>query len=202
MLKLRKGKPPFVPVALGGGATIRVRAATQTDVETASAQAQRDLMGLVAGSEAAGVLAAVLGDDFKVGALQTPARTIAAGTRLSEIYLVLACQDGWSGVATEEGDPIAAPDAATIALLLADPMRRIAVLKVVNSTVHVEQAEKNASSASPNGAAGIPAGAPIAGSMASHALSGGPSPTSMVSPSGAQKSSMHQRRRRAAPLPT
>ena len=116
-------------------------------------------LGLVAGSEAATALAEMLGEDFNLAALDDDARIVAAGSRLAEVYLVLACQDGWSGIAAEDGTPIAAPDAATVALLLNDPRCRQAVLAVVNSTLHEAQAEKNGSAASPAGGAVIPAGA-------------------------------------------
>lgn len=175
MLKLRKGRPPFVPVALGGGAVIRVRTALQSDIDTASARAQRDLMGFVAGSDAADVLAQVLGDDFDVGALKDNARVINASMRLAEVYLVLACQDGWSGIGTEDGEPIPEPDAATLALLMADPDRRLKILSVVNASLHEETQEKNASDASPNGGAGTPTGAPTAGAAGSHAQPASPS---------------------------
>jgi hypothetical protein len=171
MLKLRKGKPPFVPIALGGDAVMRVRAATQADVDHAAARAQRDLMGLVAGSEAGTVLTAILGDDFKVGALSDTARIAAAGERLSEIYLLLACQDGWRGIGNENGEPIEEPDPATIALLLNDPRRRARIVAVMNAEVHEEIFEKNASAASPNGGADIPTGAPPAAATASPAPS-------------------------------
>jgi len=171
MLRLRKDKPPFVPVALGSDAVIRVRAATQADVDHAAARAGRDLMGLVGGSEAGAVLAAILGEDFKVGALSDTARIAAAGERLSEIYLLLACQDGWSGVGNEDGEPIEEPDPATLALLLNDPRRRARIAAVMNAEVHEETLEKNGSAASPNGGADTPAGAPPAAAAASPAHS-------------------------------
>jgi hypothetical protein len=171
MLKLRKGPPPYVPVALGGGAVVRVRAATQADVDHAAARAQRDLMGLVAGSEAGAVLAEVLGEDFRVDALRDTARIAAAGERLSEIYLLLACQDGWSGIGTQDGEPIAEPDPATLALLLNDPRRRARIVTVMNAAVHEETLEKNVSAASPNGGADTPTGAPTAAATASPAPS-------------------------------
>jgi hypothetical protein len=191
MLKLKRGMPAFVPVALGGGAVIRVRPATQTDVEAAGAQAQRLLMGFVAGSEAGDVLAEVLGDGFNVGALRETDRIVAAGSRLAEIYLVLACQDGWTGVGTEDGEPIPAPDAATLAMLLADPVRRARIVAVVNAGLHEETAEKNASGASPNGGAGTPTGAPTAGGQGSPAPPGSTSATGPNGSDALRSSTLH-----------
>jgi hypothetical protein len=189
MLKLRRGKPPFVPVALGGGAVIRVRAATQTDVEEAGARAERDLAGFVAGSDAGDVLAEVLGEDFNIGALKDGARVMTASMRLAEVYLVLACQDGWAGIGTEDGEPIPEPDAATLALLLADPQHRHRVMSVVNSALHEETEEKNASGASPSGGAGTPTGAPTAGAAGSLAQPGSSSKAATANGSAARSAS-------------
>jgi hypothetical protein len=188
MLKLRKGKPPFVPVPLGGGAIIRVRAATQSDVEYASARATPLLAGLVAGAECAPALAGALGDDFNVDALTDEARLRTAAVRLSEIYLVLACQDGWAGVGNEDGSEASAPDAATIALLLQDPVCRNKVMQVVNAAVHAEDEEKNASSASPSGGADIPIGALPADATPSPAPGAAASRATTASPAGARRS--------------
>lgn len=198
MLKLTKGKPAFVPIPLGGGAFIRVRPATQTDVEEAGARTSRDLMGLVASSEAAGVLAGVLGDDFNVDALQDPARLTAAGNRLAEIYLVLACQDGWTAVGTEDGTEIETPDAASLALLLADPTRRQKIMAVVNTAVHKESVEKKRLAALPHGEAEIPAGVRTAAPPEIPAPSDEASRGSMVSARDARKSSSRRQRRKGA----
>jgi hypothetical protein len=189
MLKLRKGRPPFVPVDLGGGAVIRVRPATSADVEEAGARAQRDIMGFVAGSDAGDVLAEVLGDDFNVRALKDSPRVMPASARLAEVYLVLACHDGWSGIGTEDGEPIPEPDAATLAMLLADPRHRYKIISVVNASLHEETAEKNVSDASPNGGAGIPTGAPTAGAAGSHAQPGSSSTATEANGSDARRSS-------------
>jgi hypothetical protein len=162
MLRLRKSAPAFIPVSLGGDAHIRVRPATQTDVEYATANAQRDLAGLLAGSEAGPVLAVILGEGFTIDALRPGGSAAVACARLAEIYLTLRCQDGWRGVATEDGEPIAAPDAASLALLLADPVSREAVMRVINQRLHTEASEGNAFAASPSGGAAIPDGAPTA----------------------------------------
>ena len=131
-------KPAFVPVLLGGGAVFRVRPATSTDVDYAAARAQRDLAGFAAGSDAADALESVLGDGFSVGALKTADGIAAATIRMSEVYLVDRCHDGWTGVATEDGEPIPHPDVATIALLLADPVHRQRIMHVINAGVHEE----------------------------------------------------------------
>ncbi len=198
MLKLRRGKPAYVPVALGGGALIRVRPATQTDVENASARAQRDLMGLVAGSEAALPLAEILGDDFNLSALEDTDRVVAAGSRLAELYIVLACQDGWSGIGTEDGVPIDKPDPATLAMLLADPVRHSRIMGVVNSAVHEELEEKNGSAASLNGAAAIQTGVPPAGAPVNPVLSAALSMATLASAAVARKSRTRHKRQRAA----
>ncbi|KAB2937395.1 hypothetical protein [Hyphomicrobium sp.] len=192
MLKLRKGKPPFVPVALGESAWIRVRPATQTDVEFATAQAHPRLAELVAGSESAQALASVLGDDFELGVRLDAARLATAAARLTEVYLVLACQDGWCGIGNEDGTPIEKPDTSSIALLLADPMYRDKIMRVINSAVHEETKEKNGSSASPSGGAGILAGAPAAGSGETPAPSGSPpTETSASAPDAPKSSTLH-----------
>jgi hypothetical protein len=175
MLRLRTKRPGAVPVALGGGAVMRVRPATTADVDHTSARAQRDLAGFAAGSAAAAILEPVLGDGFTVGALKTPAGIAAASIRLTEVYLVERCHDGWSGVATETGELIPSPDAATIALLLADPVIRNTVMTVINAGVHEEVSEGNVFAASPNGGADTPAGAPDAERSASPAPTGSPS---------------------------
>ena len=172
-LKLRRGKPPFVPVSLGGGAIIRVRAATQTDLEEAGARARNDVMGLVAGSEAAATLACIFGEEFE--ALGDAAKISAAAARLAEVHLVLACQDGWDGVGvddgTDDGTVIERPDAASVAMLLEDTGIRTAIMRVVNSAVHEVVAEKNGSAALPNGGAAILTGAPTADAPATAAPS-------------------------------
>jgi hypothetical protein len=190
MLKLRKGKPPFVAVALCETAWIRVRPATQTDVEAASARARQVLTGLVAGAEAGQALVSVLGDDFDADALTDPVRLAAAASRLAEVYLVLDCQDGWAGIGSEAGVPIETPDAGSIALLLADPVYSDKILRVINSGVHEEVREKNGSSASPSGGAGIPDGAPPAGSAAIAVPSASPPTETPASGPDAPRSSI------------
>ncbi len=192
MLKLRKGKPPFTPVVLAESVWIRVRPATQTDVEFASARAQPILAGLVAGVEAGPALASVLGDDFNPEGLVDATNLTAAAARLTEVYLVLACQDGWYGIGTEDGEPIEKPDTGYLALLLADPLYREKIMRVINSAVHEETKEKNGSSASPSGGAGIPDGAPPAGSAATAAHSGSPpTETSASAPDAPKSSTLH-----------
>jgi hypothetical protein len=187
-----------VPVALGGGAVFRVRPATSTDVDYAGARAQRDLAGFAAGSEAASILEPVLGDGFSVGALKSADGLAAASVRLCEVYLVERCHDGWSGIATEAGEPIPMPDAGTIALLLADPIHRQRVMSVINAGVHEEAQEGNASAASPSGGAAIPDGAVDVRSLESPAPTESPSPETMEPEPAARSLRMPRTRARGA----
>ena len=131
MLRLGKSKPRRVD--LGGGAWIVARPATQFDLDEVHAEVSRALAGIAAGSEAADFLAGVLGEDFNVDGLKDRDRLVAASIRLSEIYLVMACQSGWEGIVTEDGKPLGAPEPASVALLLSDPAIRARVMAVVNS---------------------------------------------------------------------
>ena len=110
MLRLGKSKPRRVD--LGGGAWIGLRPATQFDLDEVHAEVSRSLAGIVAGSEAADFLAGILGEDFNVDGLKDRDRLVAASIRLSEIYLVMACQSGWDGIVTEDGKPLEAPEPA------------------------------------------------------------------------------------------
>jgi hypothetical protein len=161
MLRLGKSKPRRVD--LGGSAWIEARPATQFDLDEVHAEVSRALAGIAAGSGAADFLAGVLGEDFNVDGLKDRDRLLAASIRLSEIYLVMACQSGWSGIVTEDGQLLEVPEPASVALLLSDPAIRTRVMAVVNSRIHVEQAEGNVLPASPNGGAGVPDTAPPAG---------------------------------------
>jgi hypothetical protein len=192
MIKLRKGKPPFVALKLGEDAYIRVRTATQNDVEYVTAKVTPLIMGLLADSESAGpVLAEVMGDDFSLGALKDDARVNAAAARLTDIYLVLACQDGWGGICDEGGEPIAAPCELSLAQLLADPVLRKKIMGVVEAGLHEEIKEKNGSAALPTGEAGIPTGAPTADAAVTPAPADGSS-TETTAGDGAPKSnSLH-----------
>ena len=114
----------------------------------------------------------VLGEDLEVNGLKDRTRLIAAATRLSEIYLVMECQSGWAGIVTEDGAVLEAPEPASVALLLSDPVTRAKVMAVVNARIHMEQAEGNGLPASPNGGAGAPAIAPSAEGAASPAPTG------------------------------
>jgi hypothetical protein len=169
---LRLGKPKRRQVDLGGGAWIDVRPATQFDLDQVHADVSRSLAGIVAGGEAAEFLAGVLGEEFNVDGLKDRDRLVAASMRLSEIYLVMACQSGWDGIGTEDGKPLGAPEPASVALLLSDPTIRARVMAVVNSRIHVEQAEGNVLPASPNGGAGAPDTAPPAGPATNPAPAG------------------------------
>jgi hypothetical protein len=159
---LRLGKSEPRRVDLGGSSWIEARPATQFDLDEVHAQVSRALAGIAAGSEAADFLAGVLGEDFNVDELKDRDRLVAASIRLSEIYLVMVCQSGWDGIVTEDGKPLGAPEPASVALLLSDPAIRARVMAVVNSRIHVEQAEGNGLPASPNGGAGTPPTVPNA----------------------------------------
>ncbi len=174
-LRLRKSKPLARRVVLGANDRdrdgneiadtapwIMVRPATQFEVDRVAALVGIQLAGLIAGSEAASALAGILGDDFAVDGLQDRAKLQAASARLSEINLVMACQEGWGRMQTQDGATIAAPDEASIALLLNEPEIRARVLAVVNARIHEETAEGNGLPASPDGEAGAPATAPNA----------------------------------------
>lgn len=169
MLRLRKGPAQFTEVPLGGGASITVRSAQQTDVDVCSARAQRDMMGLVSGSEAAALLADVMGDGFNTEALGDPSKVAAAAERLAEMHLVMACNDGWAGIGTEDGEPLDRPSPEYVMLLLNDPRRRRAIMDVINADVHVETAEKKGLAGSLTGAPAIPDSAPNAGGSVSPA---------------------------------
>lgn len=153
---LRLSKPKRRQVDLGGGAWIELRPATQFDLDEVHAEVSRALAGIAAGSEAADFLAGVLGKDFDVDGLKDRDRLVAASIRLSEIYLVMVCQSGWDGIVIEDGNPLGAPEPASVALLLSDPAIRSRVMAVVNSRIHVEQAEGNGLPASPSGGAEAP----------------------------------------------
>lgn len=171
MIRLRK-RAPATRVPLGKDAWIDVRPATQFEVEEAFAKVKNSMAGIADGSAAAIVLASILGDDFNVGDLAVKTKFDTASDRLAEIYVVLSCQSGWAGVGDEEGNVFAAPDAATIALLLNDSMIRQRIMKVVNAGVHLETAEGNGLPASQSGGAGTPDGAPGAGPMATPVQTG------------------------------
>ena len=110
------------------------------------------------GGEAAEVLAAIFGDAFNVDALADNDNFVTAGQRLAEAHMVLLCQDGWEGVVEIVGEGESGRQVpieltlGSIALLLDDPACRALVLKVVNASIHEALAEKNGSSASPDGA--------------------------------------------------
>lgn len=167
-LILRRGTPRIEDVPLGGGAVIRIEPATYLASEAAVSAARRDLAGLMAGSEGLSLLAQVFGPErFSVEALQKPGGLAAATVFLSEIYLVMECQRGWSGVLDESRHPIPEPTPEWIALLLNDPILNGRVMTAVNAGLHEESSEKNGSAASPGGGAGKePGSAPAAGSPA------------------------------------
>lgn len=196
-LRLRRGAPQFVEVPLGGDSVIRLRPATRFDIEAAGALVARDLAAVALGTDAAARVAAILGAEFDDGVLfasikavketqddaDAPpaapvdsAKFVAASKVLGDIYVVMACQGGWSDFALVEGDgdaakvtPLEAPEPWSIALLLRDPVLHDEIFKVINSRVNAEIAEGEGLPVSPAGGAGIPAGAPTAGGSANPA---------------------------------
>jgi len=155
MIKLKRERPPFEVASLGGGAFMRLRPATSFEADQAAARVKHQLMGLVAGSEAAETLAGLLGPEFAVhGADGLDAGALGAAAQfLANAELVMLCQDGWSGIADENGVAIPAPDIGSVALLLRDAIVRDKIMRVVERGIHEASAEKNAFAASRSGEA-------------------------------------------------
>lgn len=170
-IRLRRGKPPFLPVPLGNGAFIRLRAATSMEIDAASVEVGQQIAAIALGSAHAARLAELL-PDFDPGALADFAgrevderrallRDLGFRTnvdvltrRLLLIALVERCHDGWSGVHDADGIAIPTPSAGTIAALLLDSRIREDCEQAIFARLHLEHAEGNASPASPNGGAG------------------------------------------------
>lgn len=164
MLVLQRKSRAFIPVPLPGGASINLRTADSADFDVASSKAKRDMAGLLSGSEAGPVLAAALGDEFKIESLKDVDKIAAAAERLAQTYLVVECNDGWSGVELD-GDAEPELNAGTVAILLDDPNIRQAIMEIVRAPIHRAVMEKNGSAASPDGTAkAAPASVPSAGS--------------------------------------
>lgn len=172
MLVLRKSRQEFERVALGGESFIKVRPATQADVDEVDARMKRDVAALIAGSEAAEQLYPIVGDEFDAERLRDGPFIVAVSYKLSCVYLVLKCQDGWEGIELEDGTPLPKPEPWSVAMLLADPTSNDRVMKVVNRRLHMETQEGNGLAASLIGEAAIPAGAPTAARAASPANTG------------------------------
>lgn len=172
-MRLRKGPAPFAPVALLGGASIRLRAASAAEVDEAATRAGEYVGALFLGGQAADALAA-LAPQFDLKALAALAAQAQATTGAGEplrvalnlktsverlvewlmlVELAAVCHDGWKGVSDEDGGDIAVPDIGSLALLLQDQVLRERVSARIYSSVHEEISEGNASAASPNGAA-------------------------------------------------
>lgn len=144
-----------IPVVLRGGAVWRLRPATSIDVETARAETTRQFAGILAGSAALASLSETFGELFELGEGIDDTRRTAAIMLLSEINLALACSEGWEGVFDADDVKIAEPNPGAVALLLSDPVEAEKVRRVINSGLHAEHHEKNASAALPNGGAAV-----------------------------------------------
>lgn len=158
MLILSKEKPAFVPVPLGGDAVFRLRPALSGEVDDAAAAVSNQVAAIIRGSVAAAAIAALV-PDFDLDGLEQLANpeTEAEGLphlhlknkleRLSDrlllISLCMRCQDGWSGVAADDG-PISAPHEGAVALLLQDTQLQQRCSAVIYGRVHREQSEKKA----------------------------------------------------------
>lgn len=169
MLRLRKSPPPFVPVPLGAGAFIRLRAAASSEVDAAAGAAGSRIAALMLGAEDARALSDLL-PDLDLGDLVGLAdggdiaarlraevglksRLDLLTERLVLISLVARCNDGWTGVADEDGTPLDAPHEGSIALLLQDPGSRGVCHNAIYARYHAEAVEGNGSAASPSGGA-------------------------------------------------
>jgi len=159
MLLLRSGKLPATTVPLGSGASMQVRPATSFEVDMVRAESRISVLGLAALQEGAAEAAAILGEDFRDADFTRPAWIEAASRRLSLVRLAVLCSDDWIGVVDAAGAPLPL-DAAAVAVLLRDPQIAAKVEGAIEANVHLEWSEKNASAASPNGAAA--AGEPTA----------------------------------------
>ncbi len=167
MLVLKNPDGASVPVALGGGATILLRRATQMDVAACFAKARHEVLAFVK-PESGDLLAQIL-PGFSVGAMDDPATVDAVVEMFSMMHLVMQCHDGWSGIGDENGNPIEAPVREYVLLLLNDPVAFAAIDGFFKLRLFDEVQEKKTSPVSPDGGAGIQTTAPNAGASASDA---------------------------------
>ena len=160
-MKLRKKKPPFVAVMLRGGAAIRLRAATSSEIEAAASQAGEQLAGIMLASDQAARLAALL-PGFDLGPLadlaQMPGgerralladiglrgRFDALRDRLMLTDLICRCHDGWSGVRDDDNVEIPAPEPGAVSWLLEDMTLLQRCSDAIYAGVHTEAVEGNA----------------------------------------------------------
>ena len=152
MLVPRFRNPPAVDVALGQGASVRVRPATVMETERALAEAGLLAQGLLAGAEAAMTATAALGEEFRDADFTNMSWLIAASKRIALLKLAMQCCDSWSGIGDEDSNPLPL-DEQSMALLLRDPTIASKISRAIEAPVHAEIAEKKGSAASPNGAA-------------------------------------------------
>lgn|SRR5581483_4983063 len=162
----RLQRPTSAPatIKLNGGGEWKLRRATTLDLQTAQETTLQRMVQIMAGHQAVTALRAQFGDllDLPEGADVT--RLNSVSRFLNDVELALICSQGWSGVFDEDGKTIAEPELGAVALLLADPLEMKKARDVLYAGLHAEQAEKNASAASPRGAAAAAAKpAPTAG---------------------------------------
>lgn len=173
MLKLRKGKPKASPVPLGGGAVLFVRPATAFEVDAAYAAAFKLAAGLIEGEAAAETASAILGEEFQRADFTQHGWIDAMAKRIATLELAVLCNDGWLGVADEDGKPIETPTREWLALLLRDREVAVRVDAAINARVHEEIAEKKGSATLPNGGvAVVDPTAPGAGASGANAPTG------------------------------
>jgi hypothetical protein len=167
MLVLKKPDGRAEAVALGAGAAINLRRATQMDVGACYAQARQEVLAF-AQPESGGLLAQIL-PGFSVDAMAEEATVNAAIEMFALMHLVMQCNDGWSGIGDETGAPIAVPVREYVLLLLNDPAAFAAIDNFFKRRLYDEVLEKKGSPVSQSGGAGIRATAESVGASANAA---------------------------------
>jgi hypothetical protein len=153
MLALRKRKIEAVTLPLPGGATAKVRPATAADVDQVSAEIQALVAGSLASMGSLALVSLVLGEEFDAVDLTDSGMLARVATGLSRLKLASVCCEEWSGVVGEEDGETLDLNIENLALLLQDSRIAAQFDAVINSKRHAEVKEKNASAASPTGAA-------------------------------------------------
>ena len=141
-----------ITVALGGGASMTVRRASDPVYTAAQIAATRTIEAIRAGEEAmadAGLDAAALTVDSD----------LAEGLRQSlfAVEIGVRCIVGWEGIGDEDGRPVE-PDRTTVLMLLRDPAIARKLLAAACASIHARRDEGNGSATSPNGAGGVAGG--------------------------------------------
>lgn len=150
-IKIRAGKPKATRLDFGEGVVIIVRPATAFEVDLAKAAIVKLIAGLVAGETAAMLAASVLGEEFRSADFTRDDWRSAASNRLALVELAALCIEGWEGFVDEDDQPLPL-DRVNIALVLRDEGIARRVGDCLQAAVYERVAEKNALSASPNGA--------------------------------------------------